>query len=106
MNIYLPILVTLLSDSVEPVRSRTYRGLLHSYALQKLVSTGPKYPQEFRQIIGQAPKFRTKLENAIRSQQEVNINNVENTPQIRQTVQRDNPAIKLKVDFSNYVEKS
>ena len=83
-------------------RLKGFRRNLHDYALQKLTSIGPKYPQEFRQVIGSVPKFRNILENVIRCQQ-MSATIAQNSPQNVST-QRENSTIKLKVDFSNYTE--
>ncbi|CAG2115777.1 unnamed protein product, partial [Medioppia subpectinata] len=99
--IYLPLMVNLLSDD-NISRVRGYRRVLHNHALQKLTSIGPKHPQEFRQVIGSVPKFRNNLENAIRNQQ-ISENSVQNVSQ-NVSVHKENPTIKLKVDFSNYTE--
>ncbi|CAG2165004.1 unnamed protein product, partial [Oppiella nova] len=99
--IYLPLLVTLLSDE-SMSRIRGYRRNLHNYALQKLTAIGPKYPHEFRQVIGSVPKFRNSLENAIRNQQQMSEHSVQNSSQ--NVSQKENPTIKLKVDFSNYTD--
>jgi hypothetical protein len=96
--------VTLLSDNIG-LRTKSYRNHLHAYALQKLTSIGPKYPLEFRQVIGSVPKFRNTLENAIRNQQTHTNNNIQNVTQ-NSVGHRDNPSIKLKVDFSNYAENN
>jgi hypothetical protein len=104
LNIYLPLLVSLLSER-SGLRTKSYRNQLHVYALQKLTSIGPKYPLEFRQVIGSVPKFRITLENAIRNQQTNAMNDIQNVTQ-NNIGHRDNPSIKLKVDFSNYTEKN
>jgi hypothetical protein len=109
LGLYLPLLITLLMDATENspgtgagAGGRTFRRYLHNYALQKLMAVGPLHPQEFRQIVGQVPRFRQKLETAVRNQQnqQNGQNSVRNSAQSLH--QRDQPVIKLKTDFSNY----
>lgn len=101
LTIYLPLLVSLLSDdNITGLKGN--RRTLHEFAFKKLTAIGPKYPEEFRQVIGSVPKFRNILENVIRCQQ-MSETYVQNQSQNLST-QRENPSIKLKVDFSNYTD--
>ncbi|XP_054152943.1 HEAT repeat-containing protein 5B-like isoform X2 [Oppia nitens] len=102
LNIYLPLMLNILSDD-NISRLKEYRRTLHNYALQKLTSIGPKYPQEFRQVIGSVPQFRNSLENAIRNQQKSE-NNVQNPTESISVYKETKASIKLKVDFSNYTD--
>lgn len=105
LSLYLPILVSLLNENLDHIKGTSYLSMLHSYSLEKLMSIGPTYSQEFRQIIGQVPKLKTKLETAIRNQQNIQRSDHQ-IQQERNHNQRENPAIKLKTDFSNYTRKN
>ncbi|RWS17916.1 HEAT repeat-containing protein 5B-like protein [Dinothrombium tinctorium] len=104
LSLYLPTLVSILSDNINMMKGKTNRILLHKYALQKLTTIGTIYHQEFRQIIGQVSHFRKKLETAIRNQQELG-SNFSRPASNRVDTQQEYNAIKLKTDFSNYVDK-
>lgn len=103
LGLYIPILISLLTENLETIRGKSFRKQIHNYALQKLVAIGPIHPQEFRQIIGQVPTYRTKLETAIRNQQNVQqLSNGTVSQNRAQPTRNDAPVIKLKTDFSHY----
>ncbi|RWS31952.1 HEAT repeat-containing protein 5B-like protein, partial [Leptotrombidium deliense] len=104
LSLYLPLLVSVLSDDINAIRSKTYRVSLHKYALQKLTTIGPIYQHEFRQIIGQVSHFRKKLETAIHSQQQLGSNASCRQVTARVDVKQEANTIKLKTDFSNYTD--
>lgn len=105
LGLYIPILINLLSENVELLKGKSLRASLHNHSLQKLIAIGPNHPQAFRQIVGQVAVFRTKLETAIRNQQ--NVKSAANLASNRsQAARSETPVIKLKTDFSNYAEGS
>ena len=106
LGLYIPILINLLIEDTQALKDKSPKSLLHTYALQKLIDIGPKYPQEFRQIINQVPSFRTKLESAIRSQSVAGSNGSTAGNQTQSSTRNDNPTIKLKTDFSNFTKSS
>ncbi|XP_008187609.1 HEAT repeat-containing protein 5B isoform X4 [Acyrthosiphon pisum] len=77
------------------------RSKLHEFSLQCLLKIGPVYPQEFKIIMSQNNKLKTKLEHTIKttkSQQQFNSGC--HIPQsITKSIQ---PSIKLKTDFTNF----
>ncbi|KAI1285000.1 HEAT repeat-containing protein 5B [Halotydeus destructor] len=116
LRLYVPILINLLTENMEVLKGKTHRTSIHNYALKKLTAIGPTYPNEFRQIISQAPVYRTKLETAIRNQhnsaqqQHFNAANSSDGSSLpnetrQQSTRNENPIIKLKTDFSNYSEQ-
>nr|XP_036233304.1 HEAT repeat-containing protein 5B isoform X2 [Bactrocera oleae] len=104
LTLLVPVLINYLA---EPAKLRTlpkYQRQLHEQALQWLMKIGPKYPQEFKTLMGQTLELRQKLEAAIRSQQQsINIANKANELQMRGGLaKQQKPTIKLKTDFSNF----
>lgn len=105
LTLLVPVLINYLS---EPTKLRTlpkYQRQLHEQSLQWLMKIGPKYPQEFKTLMGQSLELRQKLEAAIRNQQQsINIANKANELQSRngQASKQQKPTIKLKTDFSNF----
>lgn len=92
----------LLVDDLNEIKSKPFSVMLHNYALDKLTKIGPIYPQEFRQIIAQMPAFRTKLENALKRNQNLTINEQKKLDSDQITQSNSSTMIKLKTDFSNY----
>ena len=92
----------LLVDDLNEIKSKPFSVMLHNYALDKLTKIGPIYPQEFRQIISQMPAFRTKLENALKRNQNLTINEQKKLDSDQITQSNSSTMIKLKTDFSNY----
>ncbi|XP_072933477.1 HEAT repeat-containing protein 5B [Epargyreus clarus] len=75
---------------------------LHEFALQWLMRVGPKYPQEFKTMMQQSSELRTKLENAVKTNQ---ANRTTRNSQPQRPVFESRPAkptIQLKMDFSNF----
>ena len=100
--VYIPLLMKLLVDDLNEIKSKPFSVMLHNYALDKLTKIGPIYPQEFRQIIAQMPAFRTKLENALKRNQNLTINEQKKLDSDQITQSNSSTMIKLKTDFSNY----
>ncbi|KAH8294799.1 hypothetical protein KR018_003155, partial [Drosophila ironensis] len=104
LTLLVPVLIGFLA---EPSRLRTlpkYQRQLHDQALQWLLKIGPKYPKEFKGLMGQTPELRQKLEAAIRSQQQ-SINIAQKATEAQRSgllAKPQKPTIKLKTDFSNF----
>ncbi|XP_044741309.1 HEAT repeat-containing protein 5B isoform X2 [Chrysoperla carnea] len=98
LSMVVAILVSFLLDPKERASSNKFGVSLHDNSLQWLMKIGPKYPQEFKVVIGQSMHMKTKLENAIRSTQQTQVK-IE-SPTKNNTLQQ--PSIKLKTDFSNF----
>ncbi|KAH8327108.1 hypothetical protein KR074_003047, partial [Drosophila pseudoananassae] len=104
LTLLVPVLIGFLA---EPSRLRTlpkYQRQLHDQALQWLLKIGPKYPKEFKALMGQTPELRQKLEAAIRSQQQ-SINIAQKASEAQRSgllAKPQKPTIKLKTDFSNF----
>nr|XP_055377450.1 HEAT repeat-containing protein 5B isoform X2 [Condylostylus longicornis] len=109
LTLLVPVLINFLSDPTKlKTLSKPIRQL-HDQSLGWLMKIGPKYPQQFKSLIGQTPELRIKLETAIRHNQQftTNLNNRNNNDgQNSGTRQPSNlqlkPTIKLKTDFSNF----
>ena len=107
LSLYIPILISFLTGDSEFLHDRSPRNVLHANALQRLLVIGPAYPNEFRTIVGQVPRFKLKLETAIRNQQKQNKSSktpgtANPTPVTTEPV----PTIQLKTDFSNFATSS
>ncbi|CAH0562547.1 unnamed protein product [Brassicogethes aeneus] len=101
LSLLVPVLVSYLLVEQALRSANKYSLQLHEVSLQWLMKIGPKYPQEFKKLMGQSVDLRTKLENAIRSNQQTNVK-VKNEANISQPVSNHAPTIKLKTDFSNF----
>ena len=100
--VYLPLLMKLLVNDLNEIKSKPFSVMLHNYALDKLTKIGPLYQTEFKQIVAQVPAYRTKLENAIKRKGSANDAQKKlDASQIAQT-NSATTMIKLKTDFSNY----
>ena len=66
--------------------------------------------QEFKSLMGQTQELRTKLESAVRNNQQqvanlqksINDTQNQNKMTVQQQQQQQKPSIKLKTDFSNF----
>lgn len=85
---------------------------IHEFFLQRVTLVGPKYPEAFRNVMQASPAIKLKLESAIRSK---NMTKTKGSAplgakgagsaggaQPQQQQQQQQPAIKLKMDFSNF----
>ncbi|XP_017777275.1 PREDICTED: HEAT repeat-containing protein 5B isoform X3 [Nicrophorus vespilloides] len=101
LTLLVPILISYLLEGQAFRSSNKYSMKLHEVSLQWLMKIGPKYPEEFKKLMSQAPDLRVRLENAVRSnqqtQQKIKMEMCNNKPTSAQT-----PSIKLKTDFSNF----
>lgn len=103
MTLLVPILIGYL---VEPHSLKTcskYACQLHEQSLQWLMRIGPKYPQEFKALMSQSTELRTKLEAAIRhNQQSTNQKQKSETHSTTKSINQPKPTIELKTNFSNF----
>ncbi|KAL7035637.1 hypothetical protein ACKWTF_008482 [Chironomus riparius] len=106
LTLLVPILISFLLEGNQLRSATKFTIQLHEQSLQWLMKIGPKYPQQFKTLMGQAPELRSKLEAAIRSsqQQAANIQKANTETKENKTVvtQAPQPTIKLKTDFSNF----
>lgn len=84
--------------------SSKYTRQLHEQALQWLMRIGPKYPQEFKALMSQSTELRTKLETAIRHNQQCTNEKLKNEAHTaaRNQLNQSKPTIELKTNFSNF----
>lgn len=101
LNLLVPVLVSYLIDG-QTNCTNTLLVKLHDVSLQWLMKIGPKYPQEFKNIMLQQPDLKVKLENAIRKNQMKNNTRMKNEDFVSKSVTSNAPSIKLKTDFSNF----
>ncbi|VVC28110.1 Armadillo-type fold,Armadillo-like helical [Cinara cedri] len=105
LSLLVPALIHFLVDT-ESINCDTntskFRCKLHEFSLQCLLKIGPIYPNEFKIIMSQNNKLRTKLEHTIKTNK--SIQQQFNTGcQITQNITISiKPSIKLKTDFTNF----
>lgn len=107
LTLLVPILINYL---LEPEQFRVkpkHCVQLHEHALQWLMKIGPKYPQEFKAFMLEAPELRVKLEAAIKRNQmsaiqAKNKSEAANAAARASATQQQKPTIQLKTDFSNF----
>lgn len=104
LTLLVPILISYLLDAQQLKTSGKLCHQLHDQALQWLMKIGPKYPQEFKTLMSQSPDLRTKLESAVRINQQANNQKLKNDFQnnAKATIAQQKPTIQLKTDFSNF----
>ena len=105
MSILVPILVSLLVEPELLGRTGKISQTLHEQVLAKLMKVCPAYPAHFRSVMQASPDLRVRLEAAVKAQQQqaqdsrasaaaLSLKNASSQPA--------KPAIKLKMDFSNF----
>lgn len=106
LALLVPILIGYLLEPQTMQTSSKYSCQLHEQSLQWLMKIGPKYPQEFKALMTQSTDLRTKLESAIRfNQQNSNHQKQKNDPNAAAKNQQNNqvkPTIELKTNFGNF----
>lgn len=104
LSLLIPVLVNYLIVGQSRTSANQYSLALHDVSLQWLMKIGPKYPQEFKKLMVEYTDLRTKLETAIKNNQQTKTKNIKNDPQnVSQSVSMTHaPTIKLKTDFSNF----
>uniref|UniRef100_T1KZX8 HEAT repeat-containing protein 5B n=1 Tax=Tetranychus urticae TaxID=32264 RepID=T1KZX8_TETUR len=101
LALFLPVLINLLLENNPQSRRSSLRYSLHEYALKRLIAIGPNYPEEFKKIIGSDPKFKSKLENAIRNQDK-GVPGEGTEDALRNHNRSNNQIIELKTNFSHF----
>lgn len=107
LTLLVPILIGFLIDAHTLRTSTKYICQLHEQALQWLMRIGPKYPQEFKALMGQSAELRNKLETAIRHNQQSTNDKLKNDSHTlaRNQLNQPKPTIELKTNFSNFSSK-
>ncbi len=105
MSVLVPMLVSFLIES--PTNSTTTGSRsLHEQALQKLIKLGPQYPSHFRTVMHNMPQIKSRLEAAVKHQQEASkaasSKAAAQSKVANAQAQPSQPSIKLKMDFSNF----
>lgn len=101
---YVPTLVSLLTDPEASQVSSPSRNTIHQCALQQLMKIGPQYPQEFRTVISKNIRLKNRLEACIRAASigsDAHRDSLQESEN-RSTIRTSSPTIKLKTDFSNF----
>lgn len=102
LNLLVPILVNYLLLESEIKNSKFLVRQLHEQCLQKLMRIGPLYPHEFKTLMSRSTELRSKLEGAIRANQQVTEKKESYTSNTSKVHSFQPPTIKLKTDFSNF----
>lgn len=107
LTLLVPILIGFLLEPqvLNSTSCSKYSCQLHEQSLQWLMRIGPKYPQEFKALMSQSTELRTKLEAAIRyNQQSTNqkLKMDSHTTTKSQTMNQPKPTIELKTNFNNF----
>ena len=99
MLILIQSLIQTLIDDSKGEKVSKFSRLLHESSLQRVKSVGPLYPLPFKSAIEKSPGLRSKLETALKADQE---------KQKRLTAAKtaasasSQPKIQLKMNFSNF----
>ncbi|XP_046742187.1 HEAT repeat-containing protein 5B isoform X2 [Diprion similis] len=104
LTLLVPILINYLLEGDALHHGSKFQITLHQQSFQWLNKIGPKYPQEFKTLMAQSTELKTKLENAVRSshQQQVQKQSKLSEPMKQAIKLNTAPSIKLKTDFSNF----
>lgn len=106
LTLLVPILIGYLLEPSTLKTSSKYAGLLHEHSLQWLMRIGPKYPQEFKALMSQSTELRTKLEAAIRYNQQSTNQKLKMeshaSAKAQHQMNQQKPTIELKTNFSNF----
>lgn len=103
LSLLVPILVDCLLEGPSLKQANKFCRALHDHSLQWLTKIGPQYPQDFKSIMAQSVDLRTRLENALRSnQQRARTETAPKTSVPTTATANTTPTIKLKTDFRNF----
>lgn len=109
LTLLVPILISYLLESTAIKTQNKFTIQLHEHSIQWLMKIGPKYPQEFKTLMSKTADLRTKLESAIRNNQQMSTMQKAKNADMQNTnaanklaMQQQKPTIKLKTDFSNF----
>ena len=97
MGLLVPVLISLLLQPTELRTANKSHRAVHDHVLQKLTQIGPQYPAAFRTAMSSSSDLKSRLEAAVRGQASSRAENAMASSQKQQQ-----PAIKLKMDFSNF----
>lgn len=107
MALIIPLYISTLADpSTSDLRTLPKgRRQVHDFFLQQVTLVGPKHPEAFRSVMQASPALKQKLEAAVRASQ--GAARAKGTGQagvrgLGRGAQQQQPAIKLKMDFSNF----
>lgn len=95
-------MINLLNDRMDILSEKCEQRRLHHQVLSCLLKLAPKYKDEFKQIITKVPSLKVKLEQSLRNQETLQVNQGKGTSKESQVNRTFTPSIKLKTDFSNY----
>ncbi|XP_067013409.1 HEAT repeat-containing protein 5B [Anabrus simplex] len=101
LTLLVPILVNCLLEGSALKQANKYCHVLHEQSLCRLMKIGPQYPQEFKALMSQSSELRSKLEAALRSNQQAQQKAKIESSTIK-PIHTQSPTIKLKTDFSNF----
>lgn len=101
MGLLLPLHISLLIDPHTSRSVTQHQRQIHDFILQQVTQIGPKYPAAFRSVMQTSPALKQRLESAIRASQS---SSKAMRTQAARSIERQQqqPAIKLKMDFSNF----
>ena len=105
ISIFVPMMVSYLLEADKLASAPKVTRLLHDNALQRLVKIGPQHPAHFRSVMQATPELKTRLEAAVKAQQEATSTTQCSKSQLGKvgaSSQPSKPSIKLKTDFSNF----
>jgi hypothetical protein len=107
MSVVLPILINCLKEA-EGSRVSKQAQVLHEQSIGWLMRTAPRYPLEFKLLMNQLPQFRAMIHNAIKgshiaTQAAATASSTANVTTATKNPSQQQPAIKLKTDFSNFM---
>lgn len=106
LTLVVPVLIAFLSDPSKLRALTKYQRQLHDQSLQWLIRIGPKYPEEFKNLMSQSNDLRQRLEISIRHNQQANNNSINTNESFHDNGKdgglNQKPTITLKTDFSNF----
>jgi hypothetical protein len=112
LTLLVPMLVSYFNEDDKPNECfGKFSNKLHDYALQRLMKIGPQYPSDFRTVMQSCPELKLRLEGAVKASQLRHTNtSAESAADLAAAKlaasQPTQPSIKLKMDFSNFGQKS
>ncbi|CAF4980970.1 unnamed protein product, partial [Rotaria socialis] len=110
-SLIIPLFINFLPDStLSSVRINYPNARLISYIIERIQYLIPLYSNEFRLILQTSPDLRTKLENAIRRQQQLKQQQKDeresnySSKHYHTTLNSSSqaPSLPLRIDFSNF----
>ncbi|XP_053553906.1 HEAT repeat-containing protein 5A [Bombina bombina] len=97
VSVLVHILISFLLDENALSSATQCSRALHDFALEKLTQAGACHPFLFRQLMGRFPALRSRLEAALRGNQE--ILRPKTSAQTNQGCSKGSPSIQLKTNF-------